>query len=116
MLAFGALQLAGDPEHRAVDGGAIIGGQLNKTAEFDQMLGSLAAIELPGAQVVANQSRLPAIVSCPVALERREGCAEMPEQGTASDCVPAFAPPSGPCHGIPARWYVSLGDSPKSVR
>ncbi|ANN57216.1 hypothetical protein A9174_10915 [Mesorhizobium loti NZP2037] len=87
-----ALQLVGDPKQRAVDDGAVISGQINnaclydEAAEFDQMSGSLAALDLPGAHVIASQSRLPAIVGCLIALERYAGCAEMPEQlaGTGS--------------------------------
>ena len=87
-----ALQLSCDPEHRAIDGSAIVIGELDdaclddEPAEFDQMSGALASFGLPGAHVIASPNRLPAIVGRPVALERREGCAEMPEQfaGTRS--------------------------------
>ena len=87
-----ALELAGDPKHRAVNDGAIIICQLDdaclddETAKFDELPCALATLDLPGAHVIASQSRLPAIVSRPVALERREGCAEIPEQfaGTRS--------------------------------
>lgn len=81
MLAFMALQLGGDPEQRAVDDSAIIGNQINnaclhdETPEFDQMSGAFAVLDLPCAHVIASQSRLPAIVCCPVALQRCEGCA-----------------------------------------
>lgn len=74
------------PKHRAIDDGAIIIGELDdaclddETAEFDQVSRAFAALDLPGAHVIASQSRLPAIVSYPVVLERREGCGEMLEQ------------------------------------
>lgn len=81
-----ALELLGDPKHRSVNDGAIVIGQINdagledETAEFDQMSGALAALDLPRAHVIASQGRLLSIAGCPVALERRAGCAEMPEQ------------------------------------
>lgn len=64
MIAFMALQLGGDPEHRSVDDSAIIGGQINnaclddESAEFDHMSGALAAIDLPRAHVIASPCRL----------------------------------------------------------
>lgn len=92
MLAVMALQFGGDPKQRAIDGGAIVVGQINdpclddEATEFDQMSGTLTSLDLPRAHVIASQSRLPAIASRPVALERREGCAEIPDQfvGTGS--------------------------------
>jgi len=92
MLAFMALQLRGDPEHRSIDDGAIVIGQLDdaclddEPAEFDQMSSALASLDLPGAHVIASLCRLPAIVGRPVVLERYEGCAEMSKQlaGTGS--------------------------------
>lgn len=81
MLTLIALQLVGDPEERSVDGGAIIVGQLDdarlddKTAEFDQMSGALAALDLPSAHVMPSQCRLVAIAGYPIALERRAGFA-----------------------------------------
>ncbi len=92
MLALIALQFGGDPEQRAVDGNAIVIGQIDdarlddESAELDQMPGALASLDLPCAHVIASLCRLPAIAGCPVALERCEGCAEMPEQfaGTGS--------------------------------
>ena len=81
-----ALQLGADPKQCAVDGSAIIFGELNnaclddKATEFDQMPGALAPLDLPGAHVIASLCRLPAVAGCPVALERRECCAEIPEQ------------------------------------
>ncbi len=86
MRAFMALQLSSDPEQCAVDDGAIIIGQLDETrlndqtAEFNQMSGSLASLNLPSAHIIASPCRLTAIVCCPVALQRCDGCAEMPEQ------------------------------------
>jgi hypothetical protein len=84
--AFIALQLGGDPKQRAVDGGAIVVGELDnaclddETAEFNQMPGALAALDLPAAHVMPSQSRLPAVVRCLVALQCCVGCAEMPKQ------------------------------------
>lgn len=81
MLAFMALQLGGEREERAVDGGAIVICQLNnaclddETAEFDQVSGALASLDLPVAHVMPSQSRLPAILSHPIALEQHAGCA-----------------------------------------
>lgn len=86
MLAFMALQLGGDPQQRAVDGSAIVIGELDNArlddepAEFDQMSGALASLDLPRAHIMPSLCRLPAIVGCPVVLERCEGCAQMPEQ------------------------------------
>lgn len=86
MLALTALQLGGDPENRAVDGSAIVVGQLdnacldNETAKFDELPCALATLDLPRAHIMPSPCRLPAIVSYPVALECCEGCAEMPEQ------------------------------------
>ena len=87
-----ALQLGGDPQQRAVDDSAIIVGQFDdaclddEPAEFDQMSGALAALDLPGAHIMPSPCRLPAIVGRPVVLERYEGCAEMSKQlaGTGS--------------------------------
>ena len=57
-------------------------------AFFDPMSmpAALAALDLPRAHVIASWRRLPAMVGCLVALERRYGCAEMPEEfaGTCS--------------------------------
>ena len=81
MLAFRVLQFVGRPEQRAIYCGAIIASQLNdacfddESAKFDQMSGALSALGLPRAHVMPSQSRPPAIVGCPFALERREGCA-----------------------------------------
>lgn len=86
MLAFVALKLLGDPKHRAVNSRAIVVGELDnaclddETAEFDEPPGAVASLDLPCPHVIASLCRSPAIVCCPVALERREGCAEMPEQ------------------------------------
>ena len=86
MLAFMALQLRGDPEHRSIDDGAIVIGQLDdaclddEPAEFDQMSSALASLDLPGAHVIASLCRLPVIVGCLVALERYPGCFQMLEQ------------------------------------
>lgn len=85
MLTFVALQFGGNPEHRAVDGSAIVIAQFDdaclddEPTELDQTSGTLATFDLPGAHVMPSPSRLPAIAGCPVALERREGCAQMPE-------------------------------------
>lgn len=55
MLALMALELGGDPKQRAENGGAIISGQIDdaglddETAEFNQMSGAFAAVDLPGA-------------------------------------------------------------------
>lgn len=92
MLAFIALQLGGDPKHRAVDDNAIVIGELDNAclddepAEFDQMSGALASLDLPRAHVIASLCRLPAIVRCPVVLERYAGCVQASEQlaGTGS--------------------------------
>ncbi|ESZ17736.1 hypothetical protein X735_11520 [Mesorhizobium sp. L2C085B000] len=84
MLAFMALEFGGDPKQGAVYRGAIISGQLDnacfddETAKFDELPGTLATVNLPGAHIIPSPCRLPAIVGCPVALERREGCAEIP--------------------------------------
>jgi len=86
MLVFMALQLGGDPEKRSVDHGAVVAGQVynaclyDETAEFNQLPGALAALDLPGPHVIASQSSLAPMAGCPVALERRAGCAEMPKQ------------------------------------
>src|SRR4051794_17091134 len=92
MSAFIAPQLGGNPKQRAVDGRAIVVGEFDdaglddETAEFDQMSGTLASLDLPRAHIMSSPCRLPAIVGRPIALERCEGCAEMPEQfaGTRS--------------------------------
>src|SRR5438128_622853 len=92
MLAFIALQLGGDPEQCAVDGRAIIIGELDdaclddEPAEFDQMSGTLASLDLPRTHVIASLCRLPAIAGRLVALERYAGCFHVPEQfvGTGS--------------------------------
>lgn len=92
LFALIAIELVGHPEQSAVDNCAIVIAQINdagfndKTAEFDQMSGALAALDLPSAHVIASQSRLQAIECRPVVLNRCEGCAEMPKQfaGTCS--------------------------------
>lgn len=71
-----ALQLGGDPEHRAVDRSAIVIGELydarldDEPTEFDQMSGAIASLDLPRAHVIANLCRLPAIVGRPIAPKR----------------------------------------------
>lgn len=80
-----ALQLGGDPKQRAVDGSAIVIGELDnaclddETAKFDELPCALATLDLPGAHIMPSPCRLPAIVSCLVALERFERCAQMPK-------------------------------------
>ncbi|BAB52122.1 mll5731 [Mesorhizobium japonicum MAFF 303099] len=86
MFSTFAFELGGDPKQGAIDGGAIVIGQLDdagfgdETAEFDQMSGAFSALDLPRAHVIASLCRLPAIVGCPVVLERCDCCGEMPEQ------------------------------------
>jgi len=81
MLAFIAVEFGGDPQQRAVDDGAIVIGQLDdaclddEITELDQMSCAFAALDLPSAHVMPSHCRLPAIVCCPVALERLAGCA-----------------------------------------
>lgn len=61
-VAFMALQLGGDPEHSSIDYGAIVIGQLDdaclddETAEFDQLSGAFAALDLPRPHLIASLS------------------------------------------------------------
>ena len=73
-----AVELFGHPDHRAVDHGAVVAGQVydpgldDKAAEFDQMPGALAAFDLPCAHVMPRPCRLMPVARCPVAFERRQ--------------------------------------------
>lgn len=68
LFALIALEHVSHPEHSAVDDCATVGSQINdacldnEAAEFDQVSGALAALNLPSAHVIAGQRRFPAIV------------------------------------------------------
>lgn len=81
-----AVELVGRPEHRAVDHGAIIAGQVHdpgfdhEAAEFDQMPGALAALDLPSAHVMPRPLCLTPVARRLVASERHQRCGQLPEQ------------------------------------
>lgn len=90
MVALIAPQPVRHLEHRTVDSSAIIVGQINdarlheEPAEFDQMPGALAPLDLPAAHVMPRQCRLTAIVSRPVASERGQRRAQNSMQVVAT--------------------------------
>lgn len=73
-----ALELVGYPEQRAVDHGAVVSGEVHdpglndEAAEFDQMPGALAALDLPCPHVMPCLRRLMPVARRPVAVERRQ--------------------------------------------
>src|SRR5690606_25680921 len=80
------LELFGNPDERAVDHGTVIAGQVHnarlddETAEFDQIWGALAALDLPVAHVMPRPRRLMPVARRPVASERRCCRCQMPLQ------------------------------------
>jgi len=100
MTAFGLLPVSWTPD-KVFDGtGECISAALGRPAMciFDPMSmpAALAALDLPRAHVIASPRRLPAMVGCLVALERRYCCAEMPED-FAGTCSRKTRPTLGPC-------------------
>jgi len=90
MFAVFAVELFGHPDHRAVDHGAVVAGQVHdarlddEAAEFDQMPRSLAALDLPCPHVMPRPLCLMPVARRPVALERRQCRGQMPEQIAAT--------------------------------
>lgn len=77
-LAVLAFELVCHPEQRAVDPGAVVGGQVHdarlddEAPEFDQMPRSPAALHLPCAHVMSRSLCLMPVARRPVAFERRQ--------------------------------------------
>lgn len=75
MLTVLALELFGHPQERAVDGGAVVVGEIDdagfddETAEFDQMPRALAAFDLPCAHIMPRSCGLMAVARRPIAIE-----------------------------------------------
>src|SRR5579871_6501963 len=70
-------EVVGHPEQRAVDHGAVVAGEVHdpslddEAAEFDQVAGALATLDLPGAHVMTRPRRLMPMARRPVASQRR---------------------------------------------
>lgn len=73
-----AFELVGDPDHRAVDHGAVVTSEFGNTrlddeaTELDEMPRSLAAFDLPRAHVMPRLCCPMAIARRPIAFERRQ--------------------------------------------
>lgn len=73
-----ALALLGYPDQCAVDHGAVVSGEVHdtglddETAEFDEMPGALAALDLPVAHITPRPCRLMPVARRPVAPKRHQ--------------------------------------------
>ncbi len=122
MFSLLALELVGHPKQRAVDHSAIIAGQVHdpglddEPAEFDQMPGALAALDLPCAHVMPRQHRLMPVARRPVALEGRQRRAQMSKQIAANGFGKTWhrASPMPPSSRRP--WFQSARPARPPVR
>jgi hypothetical protein len=77
-------ELVSNPNHRPVDHGPIIAGQVHDTclddesAQLDQMPRAPAARDLPASHVMPGASRLMAVARYAVAFERRQRGGQVP--------------------------------------
>src|SRR5690606_33490717 len=87
-----AAELFGNPDHRAVDRGAVVIGQVHdarlddEATEFDQMARAPAALDLPVPHVMPRPLRLMPVARRPVAFERRR-CRGQPLAQIAATCL-----------------------------
>ena len=99
-----AFELICHPDHRAVDRGPIIAGQVHETgfddeaAEFNQVPRPFSALDLPRSHVIACPCRLMPVARRPVALDRRQRCGQVLMQiaATALERTPRRASPKPP--------------------
>jgi hypothetical protein len=102
VLPLFTFELFGHPEQRAIDGGAIVSGQVHdpglddETAEFDQMPCAPATLDLPRTHVMPRSYRLMAIARGPVAPERCQRHGQSPLQIDVT-CFEEGGAALGPC-------------------
>jgi hypothetical protein len=83
MFALIAFEPVGHPKQRAEDRGAVVAGQVhdtgfnNEAAEFDEMPGALAALDLPRAHVMSHPCGLMPVARRSVAQERHPCCGQL---------------------------------------
>src|SRR5690606_24329445 len=121
MFAVFAAELFGDPDHRAVDRGAVVIGQVHdarlddETAELDQVARAPATLDLPVPHVMPRPCRLMPVAHRPVAPERH-CCRDQTLMQIAGTCRERTLPRARPTPlSFQHLWFPPAQPAPRPV-